>query len=257
MHRFQEVLRVNQSELCTSSSQEAGPACWLFYVRNQKAASSFVIDAMRRQFKRRAAMILKPYALDGARPTSAHEGIFHEGSGSFTFSIVRNPVSAARSGYMEVSRRRTGASMADGTSSAGESATYRRLSCARADERYAAFLQTVIDGAPMGPELFHAFPQALKLSAATHYDVLLQHESLNASVGGQLHALRRAGLDLLSRGFELRPPDTHKLNASGLLGCEGINFRAPMIAPLFCKLYAADYACGFGYERLRECSRSS
>ena len=92
---------------------------------------------------------------------------------------------AARSGYLEVSRR---LSWADSTNES-RAAAYHQIPCERASERYERFLRAILAGEPLGPELFHAYPQALKLSAVTRIDRLLQLEDWQS--GEQAHILLR------------------------------------------------------------------
>ena len=215
----------------------------MLYIRNQKVASHVIVTAMRRQFGPRAGgapLYRYPYrtADDPQRRTYPRNSA--DGQPMYVFSLVDDPLRVAQRGYLEVSRRYRGQS------------AYRNLSCAtRPEDRYAAFLRSVSNGEPLGPELFHAFPQALKLSAATRFDRVWSLGALDEAAA----ALKGdTGVDL----FDALQPGRvsgRSFNGSEWGGCAGsVNLnKAPEVARLFCRLYAIDYECGLGFERPSVC----
>ena len=235
MDRVQETMRVNSS----------GTFVW--YIRNQKVASHVVIDLLRKEFGHKpggSPMFMIPYRLQSRdHPFPAR---WTKGLASYVFTLVRDPLKAAHSAYLEVSRRNP---------SPNATASYRSMPCSsNAMGRYAAFLRAVRDHEPLGPELFHAFPQALKLSAATHYDKIIRLESPDEDA---LSLKRETGVDLLKR---LRPERTRGRDWTNSLQWAGC--AAPMqlsdareeAVRLFCQLYRVDYACGLGYDLPTACA---
>jgi hypothetical protein len=75
----------------------------------------------------------------------------------FSFTIVREPLAAALSAYLEVSMRRQDAGHMDGAPTTAN-ASFRALPCstpAQANARFLAFLDTARRGKPLGTEFFH------------------------------------------------------------------------------------------------------
>ena len=130
-------------------------------VERAEVASQAVISHLRagagfagRQFQ----SYLLPYGL---------RGFPKRGRGDFTFSVIREPLEAARAAYLEVSRRRPAApahrlsdrgARGDEDSDDG-SMSYRSISCAdgpgsaerMTEQRYLAFLHDVERGRDLGP----------------------------------------------------------------------------------------------------------
>ena len=84
------------------------------------------------------AMHQLPYRLDD-EPFPPHETPDNSAR-NYVFSIVRDPLVAARSGYLEVSRRAMG--WADATNDSRRAA-YVAIPCERAAERFERFLTSV------------------------------------------------------------------------------------------------------------------
>lgn len=215
LHSAQEVWRVNIS----------GRLVW--YIRNQKVASQAVISHMRHAYRsQRLESFILPYNL---------RGFPNRNRGDFVFTVVRDPISAARSAYLEVSRRWPPRRLeAD--------ASFRSFPCTdarSAEKRYLAFLSEVKRGGDLGSETFHANPQALKLSVTGWIDAFVQVERL-ATVGthsGQM-LLRRSGLSLVSM---LTAPPAHATATTAQSACS-FNLTQTLEREI-CKFYAADYAC--------------
>ena len=155
--------------------------------------------------------------------------------GDFVFTVVRDPMSAARAAYLEVSRRSPPARP-------GDAATFRALSCSderSAQQRYLAFLSDVEASRDLGTETFHANPQALKLSVASYIDafVLVERLASDGPHSGQLLA-RRSGVSLASMGAA---PPRHVTASTARSPC---SFNTTQeIERRICELYRADYAC--------------
>lgn len=127
-------------------------------VPRAEVASQAVISHLRagaggfvsRQFQ----SYLLPYGL---------RGFPKQERGDFTFSVIREPLEAARAAYLEVSRRRPAHRLSDRGARGDEdsddgSMSYRSISCAdgprsaeRMTERYLAFLHDVERGRDLGP----------------------------------------------------------------------------------------------------------
>lgn len=243
MHRTQETVRVNTS----------GVYAW--YIRNQKVASHVVIAHLRREFDKRpgrSPMFMIPYH---TRPNEVYPARTTHGLHNYVFTVVRDPLKAAQSAYLEVSRRR----WLPPRLPKGETRTepsYRSMPCSGDPlARYAAFLRAVRDGAPLGPELFHAFPQALKLSGATRYDRIIPLEDPAVEAA----ALKReTGIDLLGRLLSERVAGRNLSQSAEWAGCATpieLSRATDEVVRLYCRLYRVDYACGLGYELPSACQR--
>ena len=121
-------------------------------------------------------------------------------------------------------------------------------------ERFATFLRSVLNGEPLGAEVFHAFPQALKISAATRFDRIIQLESPTVEAEA-LH--RETGIDLLGSLNANLAAGRDWSSDDQWAGCAApIDLEAAptSFVSLFCRLYEADYACGLGYALPRACA---
>ena len=249
LQEMQEVLLANLT---------TNPRMNLWYVRNQKVASTSIMAAMRRQlgwWKHTAPInsdgivqAVLPYRhlvddTDAPFPPQLQADTDRR---NYVFTIVRDPFEAARSGYIEVSHRRSWSS--------GANASFLQLPCSHAVARYERFLRAVEAGDPLGAELFHAYPQALKLSAVSRFDRVLRLEGWARGEQAAL-LLRETGLDL--RRLD---PSRHHSNLTAYLhgveldGCGSFDLlSAPALTALYCRLYAVDYECGLA-PRPAECA---
>ena len=134
----------------------------MYAVERAEVASQAVISHLRAGAGGFAAGGFQSYLLPyGLRGFPKRE------RGDFTFSVIREPLAAARAAYLEVSRRRPAAparrlnnrgARGDDARSDDGSRSYRSLSCAdgprsaeRMAERYLAFLRDVERGKDLGP----------------------------------------------------------------------------------------------------------
>lgn len=209
----QEVYRFNGTD---------GNLIW--YVRNQKVASQSIISMLRKeQGSRKFQAFVLPHEL---------AGFPRRKRGDKTWTVVREPLAAARAAYLEVSRRERGGVQ--------HGSGYRSLPCepASASARYRAFLRDVRAGRSLGAETFHAFPQALKLSVSSWIDAFVRLERLTDDGPDSGEALRRrVGVSLAS--LQYAPP----LHATATTTHSPCSFNLTELAPEMCELYAADWAC--------------
>ena len=236
----------------------------MWYIRNQKVASQAVVSHLRSGAAGFARGQMQSYLL----PYGLH-GFPKRERGDFTFSVIREPMEAARAAYLEVSRRRAGAAPAQRLSSSRQARggdgggvggmSYRSLPCAagprsaeRTAERYLAFLHDVERGSDLGTETFHAYPQALKLSVASWMDAFVRLERLGADgpFSGQ-RLMHRSGISLPS----MHAAAPKHVTASTRRDACAFNITA-RLERVMCRFYQADYAC-LPYELPRACRSSS
>ena len=134
----------------------------MYAVERAEVASQAVISHLRAGAGGFAAGGFQSYLLPyGLRGFPKRE------RGDFTFSVIREPLAAARAAYLEVSRRRPaaparrlsnrGAREDDARGDDARGMSYRSLSCngprsaERMAERYLAFLRDVERGRDLGP----------------------------------------------------------------------------------------------------------
>ena len=222
------------------------------YVRNQKVASHIVIGLLRAQFGKRAGgtpLYRYPYRTRIVQPSPFPPSTTW-GQPNYVFTLVHDPIKVAQSGYLEVSRRaKIGA----------PATTFRSMPCSTHPmDRYAAFLRSVSNGEPLGPELFHAFPQAIKLSAVTRFDRVVSLDNAAAMEEGSLALRSETGVNLKG-SLRAERASGRSFEASEWQGCAvPHNLSRPAAreaARLFCRLYEVDYACGLPYARPPALSR--
>ena len=86
--------------------------------------------------------------------------------------------------------------------------------------------------------MFHAFPQALKLSVSSWMDAFVRLERLTADGQDSGEALRRrVGVSLASLQYA---PPAHTTATTTHSPC---SFNLTELEPEMCELYAADFAC--------------
>ena len=220
----QEVYRFNNT---------FGHLVW--YLRNQKVASQSIISMLRREWgsSSKFQSFVLPHEL---------KNFPNRRRGDLTFTVVREPLAAARAAYLEVSRRERGGAQHG-------SDDYRSLPCgpASAAARYRAFLRGARAGRSLGAETFHAFPQALKLSVSSWVDAIVRLERLTDDGPDSGGALRRkVGVSLAS--LQSAPP----VHATATTTHSPCSFNLTELTPEMCDLYEADFAC-LPYERPAAC----
>lgn len=230
------------------------------YIRNQKAASQLLTYELGQ-------------LLDLAGPPRSGISITRsplpENASTFVFSFVRDPFEAALKGYLELRHLAAFRSIqyraalarafaddslpASATGPANASSIVPCTSERGATAQFRGFLASLQRGDPLGGDVYHAQPQALKLDHVAYgahgrdhgYDAIGRVETLAAD----LQAIR-AVLAL--------PPSAHALVGSLDLSsplarsrrhshrhepCAQIDRTDPQLMALFCNLYHADYVC--------------
>ena len=107
-----------------------------------EVASQAVISHLRQAHRHQFQSYILPYRMQGFPKRER---------GDFTFSVIRDPLAAARAAYLEVSRRSAGRRS---EIRSDDATSYRSLSCADGPKsvvRYLRFLQDVERGQDLGP----------------------------------------------------------------------------------------------------------
>ena len=166
------------------------------------------------------------------------------------FTFVRSPLDTAFSAYLEVSRRYD-----------KSHPHYRNISCVSVNastDRFEAFLAALERGKPLGGEVVHAFPQALKVhfprpaARARRFSAIGKLESLTAHLEQMRWQLAGA-----------QPPEALSSNASRSVSargfgttksqpCHKVDWQRRSLMQRLCRVYRADFIC-FNYSLPKAC----
>lgn len=221
----------------------------VFYIRNQKAASKFLLANMKNMFNaadKTARGVVR----------SEVKQLVADKPRDFLFTVVREPASAALAAYLTATRlslkyRSSKMSHADQSS-----VFFTGCSKVNATERFILFLDQAQRRIDLGHSTFHAFPQVIKIghvqprhrtdgstesSGDTYtFDAIGRVETLM----DDLEAIRAlVGLRASWKGITQNARTTHTTTE---LACANVNMSHPTIVRKICELYAADFTC-LGY----------
>ena len=138
-------------------------------------------------------------------------------------------------------------------------------SCARPTCRFHTFLDAIEAGEPLGPEAFHAFPQAFKVNVVTRaprrFDAVVKLEALDEGLRGvQRLALRRHGRNASESQRRARPRKGSlsgiQVNRAGNTQCGQVDLSDPELLHRLCVLYRPDFVC-FDYPLPAACANLS
>ena len=254
------------------------------YVRNQKAGSTMLTEGFLRLF-----------GVNAPRGQRHHEGtkpvLRRTLEAGWVFTFVRDPFQTALSGYLEMrhharpsqvnemfeKRELKRGNPGDRAIAQGyieHAEVMARLfdsgngsrSCNGAQdatEQFVRFLVALTRKQSLSMDIFHVFPQALKInhvqpsnSSAPHFDGIGKVESFDEDLS-QMRSMigHREGSDesnasalQLERHKQSTAHRTNHSHRQPLDSCARVDSTDPRVQALVCKLYAVDYAC-FDYDR--------
>ena len=224
----------------------------ILYVRNQKVGSDMIMSSARHS----PLGPEKPLSYAGRFPRGAVPSLAYAAPARlpddfFVFSIVGDPATVAAKAYLEISRRRTRPQKYErDVEVRGGLGAYRRIPCdaASATARFRTFLEELANGTDLGPEAFHAWPQALKLAVVAprgpegrRFDALGRLEHIAEDFGEV-----RAAVGVVAPGHDRHGVLGRHHHTTAGLPCARPDLADDGVRRLLCDLYAADFAC-FGY----------
>lgn len=232
-----EQIMPSQHNHCSSQEVYFAEAWRVAYVRNQKVAS--------RYFDHKFVEIF-------GKGTKKIEQVSHLrlGSADNVFTVVRDPVRAAFSAYLEISRRHHG--QFDGVT-----ARYASMTCNTKDEataRFKAYLESLRNGELLGPEAFHAYPQAYKVNIdpfngrKQRFDLIARVEHFEEDMLYVLKAVKGPG------HWKLPPSTANDTHSTKGEACNNIDWEEQGLMQTLCDLYSSDFTC-FDYDIPMACGR--
>jgi hypothetical protein len=214
------------------------------YVSNEKAASLFLYTKIGELLG----------ATSETRPFTPLSAKFNLTGSSFAMTFVRDPWARLLSGYSEVTINKE----------PGQAGAYRSIPCqpAHTTERFLTFLEELRNASRLGPEIQHAFPQALLINViyprqsamggVYYYDAIGRVETARADLDEiRSRMARRPALsDELWNRTNSDPQVSH--SHKGNPCTHGLDLSDARVAGFFCSMYEVDYAC-FNYPLPRAC----
>ena len=252
----------------------------LAYVHNQKAGSNTIQNSFEPLFR-----IVPLRFFGGIRAAGFHrradgdnrlnEPNFYStyarrSDENVVFTFVRDPAQMALAAYLEVRSR--GSELFARTHGAEYMELWENLntvlgsnrdganSCRdrkHATEQYVTFLRALRNGtSSVGHELFHTFPQALKIDHVRPREAARGSRGLRYDAIGSMDALEHGMREVAALvHVRLRNASTLLADAAKMWGhttqglsCSNVVHQDDRVRRLVCELYAVDYVC-FGYER--------
>ena len=222
------------------------------YVRNQKAASEYLIATMARLFGARhlyGGNVL-PTTEEGKSKVATERAA----ASSVLWTVVRDPIDTVLSGYMQLSH------WPAEHDKLSPLPRWRQMPCSEASEtgdsqtrstaRFDAFLDDLVAGRPLGYSFHHVYPQALKI------DVHAGGLPLPLKAIGRLENLNADLTQIASRYGRVANvtiPPAVRAHSNAADPCSRIE-RTPQIMSKLCQLFEVDYACFPAYPRPAACT---
>ncbi len=220
------------------------------YVRNQKAASEYLIATMARLFGGRQILhSVLPTTEEGKSKVVTESAA----ASSVLWTVVRDPIDTVLSGYMQLSQ------WPAEHDKLSPLPRWRQMPCSEASEtgdsetrstaRFDAFLDDLVAGRPLGYSFHHVYPQALKI------DVHAGGLPLPIKAIGRLENLNADLTQIASRYGRVANvtiPPAVRAHSNAAKFCSRIE-RTPQIMAKLCHLFAVDYACFPVYPRPAAC----
>lgn len=212
------------------------------YVRNQKAASDYLISALAAVF--RSKLKVKHAVL----PTVPSSVVPARAPTSWLWTVVREPIQTAVSGYLQLS------SWPAAHDQLKPQAAWRAMPCSRPNStaaastrRFDAFLEDLVHARPLGYSVHHVYPQALKINVHGAVEGSGTNRPLAFSAIGRVESLASDVLDIARQYGAVDSPalpvavaaHVHSHSADP---CRNIEMTRSIMHKL-CFLYAVDYAC--------------
>jgi hypothetical protein len=218
------------------------------YVRNQKAASEYLIATMARLFE--ARHLYGGYVLPTTEEGKSKVATERAAASSVLWTVVRDPIDTVLSGYMQLS-------LWPEHDKLSPLPRWRQMPCSeplpdsqtRSTARFDAFLDDLVAGRPLGYSFHHVYPQALKIDV---------HEGglpLPIKAIGRLENLNADLTQIASRYGRVANvtiPPAVRAHSHAADPCIRIE-RTPQIMSKLCRLFEVDYACFPSYPRPAAC----
>jgi hypothetical protein len=192
------------------------PNVELAYVENQKAASRTIRATLSQRFFAYPIRLMAPYSGNATIDQGKVEGIARRLENCSVVTFVRDPLTTFFSGYREVMSRAVSSNKWH-----GNGFKFMKTSCADGGtERVTSFLRDFLAGDAFGSEMFHVWPQALKLDVldGRKFDFVGRVESLGEDLA---ELLQWQGKRLVRRHRGKVGTGAHKLVARGNKIIEG------------------------------------
>jgi hypothetical protein len=231
----------------------------LAFVENQKAGTRTLIHTLRRLFPSDWKYVTTKY-FGGHGDESMSQLLNNRSMTIFTF--VREPFSAFKSAYEEISHRDPPQRNRNAKHN-----TYSLVPCEQGSKRIAYFVDDLLRAQSIGRDAFHAWPQTVKTSNVPRLDFIGRVETMEADLR-DLVALVYAKLGremgehvqvqaprLNPRTQKLREGKAHMVGKECSQYTLNANITADTTRRICDEVLAADYVC-FGYDAVN-CGRKS
>ena len=233
----------------------------LAFVENQKAGTRTLIHTLRRLFPDEWKYLTTYYMANEPESEGPKESLFDDQNMTI-FTFVREPFTAFRSAYEEISHRDPPRLRKQ---AAGN--TYSQVPCDKASKRMAYFVDDLLNARSIGRDAFHAWPQTVKTSNVPRLDFIGRVETMESDLRDLVSMVyarlgRKVGENVKVEAPRLNPR-TQKLKEgkSHMVGKECSQFTLYMNVSTettrrICdEVLAADYTC-FGYDSAK-CGQKS
>ena len=224
------------------------------FIENQKAGTRTLIHTLRRLFPDEWTYVTTKYMLSELTNDPEHGGQIFADTNITIFTFVREPFSAFKSAYEEISHRDP-----PHLNRKVHANSYSQVPCDQASKRISYFVDDLLHARAIGRDAFHAWPQIVKTSNTPRLDFIGRVENMESDlrdlmtlVYGKLgrvsgHQVQIEVPRLNPRTQKLREGKSHMVGKECSQFTLYTNISIETTKAICQKILSADYAC-FGYD---------